>query len=152
MNPEQAGTGGAAAANGLTLERARALARDVGFDEAGLVALPHGDEARDAARFEEWIAAGRAGTMDYLKRASDEGALLRARIHAPFPWARSAIACFAVYNAAQPRSIDPAPREAGWIARYAWSSRVDERGDAAAVGLSQSVAKASAGDGGAAAR
>ncbi len=83
---------------------------------------------RDAARFEEWIDAGRAGTMQYLKRASEEGALLRARVHAPFPWARSAIVCLAVYNAAQPRSIEPAPRDAGWIARYAWSSRVDERG------------------------
>jgi epoxyqueuosine reductase len=128
MNPEQTSTGGAAA-GGLTLERARALCRDAGFDEAGLVALPHADEARDAARFEEWVGAGRAGTMQYLKRASDEGALLRARIHAPFPWARSAIACFAVYNSAQPRSIEPASREAGWIARYAWSSRLDERGE-----------------------
>ncbi len=128
MNPEQAIADGAAEASGLSLEQARALAREAGFDEAGLVALPHADEARDAARFEEWIDAGRAGTMQYLKRASEEGALLRARVHAPFPWARSAIVCLAVYNAAQPRSIEPAPRDAGWIARYAWSSRVDERG------------------------
>lgn len=127
MNPGETVAGGSAAAE-LTLERARALARDAGFDEGGLVALPHTDEARDAARFEEWIAAGRAGSMQYLKRASDDGALLRARIHAPFPWARSAIVCFAVYNAQQARSVDPAAREAGWIARYAWSSRVDERG------------------------
>jgi epoxyqueuosine reductase len=128
MNPEQASAGDAAAAPGLTLEQARALARGAGFDEAGLVALPHDAEARDAARFERWIEAGRAGTMQYLKRASEDGELVRARVHTPFGWARSAIVCFAVYNSAQPRSTDPAPRGAGWIARYAWSSRVDERG------------------------
>jgi epoxyqueuosine reductase len=38
------------------------------------------------------------------------------------------VVCFAVYNAAQPRSTDAAPADAGWIARYAWSSRVDENG------------------------
>jgi epoxyqueuosine reductase len=67
--------------------------------------------------------------MEYLKRANEDGALVRARIAAPFPWARSAIVCFAVYNAKEPRSIEPAPRDAGWIARYAWSSRVNERGE-----------------------
>ncbi|HVZ83456.1 MAG TPA: tRNA epoxyqueuosine(34) reductase QueG [Terracidiphilus sp.] len=124
MNSWEPVAGGGA----LTLERARALAREAGFDEAGLVALPHIDEDRDAARFTEWIGAGHAGSMQYLKRAGEDGALLRARIHGPFPWARSAIVCFAVYNAAQPRSVDPTSPDTGWIARYAWSSRVDERG------------------------
>jgi epoxyqueuosine reductase len=36
--------------------------------------------------------------------------------------------CFAGYNAAQPLSTDAASEDAGWIARYAWSSRVDESG------------------------
>jgi epoxyqueuosine reductase len=56
------------------------------------------------------------------------------------PWARSAIVCAMNYNsaipfvrsedqmaqqprAASPRSIDPAPPGAGWIARYAWTGR-----------------------------
>lgn len=111
-----------------TPERARALALEAGFDEAGLVVLPHADEARDAARFQEWIGEGRAGAMHYLERTAEDGALTRARVQTPFPWARSALVCFAVYNSAQPRSTEPAPREAGWIARYAWSSRVDEKG------------------------
>jgi epoxyqueuosine reductase len=108
---------------------ARAWALDAGFSEAGVVALPHADEERNAARYEAWIAAGRAGTMGYLQRTemgqAQELQLLRARVRTPFPWARSAIVCFAVYHADQPRSTDPAPESAGWIARYAWSSRVD---------------------------
>ena len=53
---------------GLSSELARTLALEAGFDEAGIVALPHANEERDAARFEEWVQAGRAGTMGYLKR------------------------------------------------------------------------------------
>ncbi len=45
MNPEQAIADGAAEASGLSLEQARALAREAGFDEAGLVALAACDEA-----------------------------------------------------------------------------------------------------------
>ena len=47
----------------------------------------------------------------------------------PFPWARSAIVCLAGYHSAQPRSTDPAPAGAAWIARYAWSSRLDANGE-----------------------
>jgi epoxyqueuosine reductase len=67
--------------------------------------------------------------MGYLKREDQEGQLLRARVGTPFPWARSAIVCLASYHSPQPRSTDPAPADAGWIARYAWSSRVDGQGD-----------------------
>jgi epoxyqueuosine reductase len=113
---------------GLSREHARVLAREVGFAEAGVVALPHAEEKRDAARFEEWVGAGRAGTMKYLERAGEDGQLARARVGVPFPWARSAIVCFASYNSEQPRSIDPAAKGAGWIARYAWSSKIDGGG------------------------
>jgi epoxyqueuosine reductase len=66
--------------------------------------------------------------MQYLARTGDRDELLRARTATPFPWARSAIVCLANYHSAQPRSIDPAPEHAAWIARYAWSSRVDSSG------------------------
>jgi epoxyqueuosine reductase len=39
------------------------------------------------------------------------------------PWARSVIVCAVNYNAAAPKSIDPAEPKAGWIARYAWSGQ-----------------------------
>jgi len=113
----------------LSREAVRALALEAGFSEVGLVALPHGAEARDAARYEEWARAGRTGTMSYLTRqAPENGDLVRARVGTPFPWARSAIVCFANYHSAQPRSTEPAPQDSGWIARYAWSSRTDADG------------------------
>jgi len=112
----------------VTRETARAWARKAGFAEAGLVALPYADAARDGARFEEWVGAGRAGTMSYLTRTTVDGQLARARIGNAFPWARSAVVCFAKYNSAQPKSTDPAPDGAGWIARYAWSSKLDASG------------------------
>ncbi len=113
-----------------TLEReaARALALQAGFSDAGVVALPHGQDQRNAERFENWIGAGRAGTMRYLERRNENGALVRARVETPFPWARSAVVCFASYDNALPRSTAPAGPGRGWIARYAWSSRRDEKG------------------------
>jgi epoxyqueuosine reductase len=103
----------------------RELAVNAGFTESGLVALPYANESRDAERFSTWIDEGRAGTMQYLKRTNDAGELVRARVATPFPWARSAIVCLANYNSNQPRSTDPADEDAAWIARYAWSSRMD---------------------------
>lgn len=120
---------GNAGARGLRLEQARGLALGAGFTEAGLVALPHGAAERDAARFAEWVGAGRAGTMGYLERKSAEGELVRGRVAVPFPWARSAVVCFASYDGGGPRSTDGAEAGAGWIARYAWSSRVDAKGE-----------------------
>jgi epoxyqueuosine reductase len=106
----------------------RAAALEAGFAEAGLVSIPHWNEDRNAQRFEEWVQAGRAGTMGYLERTDEDGRLLRARVGVPFPWARSVVACFASYENGHPRSTEPAPEDAGWIARYAWSSRVDADG------------------------
>jgi epoxyqueuosine reductase len=111
----------------LNRELVRALVLEAGFTEAGLVALPYANQERDAARFEEWVRAERAGTMRYLERIGEDGRLLRARI--PFPWARSAVVCLTNYNGPQPRSIEPAAEGAGWIARYAWSSRVNTEGN-----------------------
>ena len=123
------------AADGLTPEQARAFALEAGFQEAGLVALPYEAEARDAERFRKWVAAGRAGTMGYLKRKAEDGRLLRERAGVPFPWARSALVCFASYAfPSAPLSTETQERGSAWIARYAWTSRVlpsrvDERGE-----------------------
>jgi len=91
--------------------------------------LPYADEARNATRFAEWVKAGRAGSMSYLTRMDEAGKqFVRAKVGTPYPWARSAIVCLANYNSAAPRSTAPADPESGWIARYAWSSRVDANG------------------------
>jgi epoxyqueuosine reductase len=102
------------------------LARGVGFSCAGMAPVPAPGSPEDRAersRFSEWVEAGRAGEMEYLKRRDETGALLRSSVRIVFPWARSVIVCAVSYNADQPRSTDPAPAGAGWIARYAWSSK-----------------------------
>jgi epoxyqueuosine reductase len=98
-------------------------ARAVGFDLAGVTAVS-GDGrviAEDDQRYSEWIEAGFAGEMDYLKRTDDEGNYLRGDLRRSVPWARSVIVCAANYNVAAAKSIDPTEAKAGWIARYAWS-------------------------------
>ena len=118
-------------------------ARDAGFHLSGVApAALHDPVATDRemapdARVHEgfselsyldtWIAEGRAGEMEYLKRRDADGRLLRASVQIPFPWVRSVIVCAVNYNSAQPYSIDlqsATPTEnRGWIARYAWSGQ-----------------------------
>jgi epoxyqueuosine reductase len=115
----------------LPNDMARALMIEAGFTQAGLVALPHANEQRDTSRFEQWLQSGRAGTMRYLERRESEvkdGRLLRSRVGIPFPWARSVIVGWASYNQPLPHSTDPTAGNAGWIARYAWSSRKNGQG------------------------
>jgi epoxyqueuosine reductase len=119
----------ASAQPGLTVSAARRLAQAAGFSEASLLALPHGDELREAARLEAWLGAGAHGSMQYLERRNEAGERLRARVAAAVPWARSAVICLAGYHSAQPRSLDPAPEGAAWIARYAWSGRQEAKGE-----------------------
>jgi epoxyqueuosine reductase len=116
-------------ASSLSRELVRKWAKGAGFAEAGVVGLPYPGEERDAGRFAEWLGAGRAASMHYLQRTDETGRLLRTRATIPFPWARSVVVCLANYNSAQPRSTEPADAGAGWIARYAWSSRTDPKGE-----------------------
>ena len=106
-------------------------ARQAGFDAAGVAAVGDPEDpvvAQDAARFAGWVEAGHAGEMDYLKRRDEAGTLVRSAVQVAMPWARSVVVCVLNYNADAPRSIDPAPEDAGWIARYAWSGRAGEDG------------------------
>jgi epoxyqueuosine reductase len=129
LSVDELGTGVEKTITGLTADQARAFALDAGFSEAGLVVLPYADEARNATRFAQWVKAGRAGSMSYLTRMDEAGKqFVRAKVGTPFPWARSAIVCLANYNSAAPRSTASAAPASGWIARYAWSSRVDASG------------------------
>ncbi len=103
-----------------------AAARAQGFDLAGLAAVPDADSSAgidEDQRFAAWVASGAAGEMEWLTRRDAEGALVRGDLRRSMPWARSVLVCAVNYNAAAPRSIDPAPEGSGWIARYAWSGR-----------------------------
>ncbi|MDW5265484.1 MULTISPECIES: tRNA epoxyqueuosine(34) reductase QueG [Acidobacteriaceae] len=107
----------------------RLRAVEAGFDTAG-VAPVYGAESEvgrvDAERFEGWVEAGRAGEMEYLKRRNEQGVLLRSGVEVAMPWARSVVVCAVNYNGDGPLSIMPAEEGTGWIARYAWSGRMDE--------------------------
>ena len=123
--------GSSGEAPSLSRKMAQTLALEAGFSEAGVTAVPQDTAERDAERFEQWVRAGKAGTMQYLKRTEEgtgEGRMIRSRIGLAFPWAKSAIVCFSNYESGQPRSINPAAEGTGWIARYAWSSRRDASG------------------------
>jgi epoxyqueuosine reductase len=105
--------------------------RRAGFDTAGVATVPHPHSdaaAQDESRFVAWVEAGRAGDMEYLKRRDEAGVLLRSGVQQTMPWAQSIIVCALNYNADAPRSIDPAEKGTGWIARYAWSGRTNEDG------------------------
>jgi epoxyqueuosine reductase len=105
----------------------RQRAADAGFDTAGIASVDSPDSTKlDAERFAAWVAAGRAGEMDYLKRRDEQGVLLRSAVQIALPWARSVIVCALNYNASSPQSIDPAPPDTGWIARYAWSGEAEK--------------------------
>jgi epoxyqueuosine reductase len=116
----------------------REQAVEAGFDTAGVAAVDAVDSSNraghvDAERFAAWVAAGRAGDMEYLKRRDGQGVLLRSGVQVAMPWARSVIVCALNYNAAGPLSIDTAPADTGWIARYAWSGRAASPDNAANI-------------------
>ncbi len=107
-----------------------ALARKEGFAKAGIAPIPPpGEEAPELGNFEPWIERGYAGEMEYLKRRDESHRLLRSSLRIAVPWARSIIVCAANYNAEAPKSIDPAPEESGWIARYAWTGYAGQPSD-----------------------
>jgi epoxyqueuosine reductase len=95
-----------------------AAAHQAGFELTGVAPV---DDSADHQHFEEWIAAGRAGEMQYMAARDDAGALKRASLRGTAPWARSVIVCAANYNTAHPFSTETKDPSRGWIARYAWS-------------------------------
>jgi epoxyqueuosine reductase len=107
-------------------EQVATLAQSAGFSSAGIAPIPPpGEEAAsdhpELSYFEPWIERGRAGEMQYLKRRDDAGRLLRSSLRIAVPWARSVVVCAANYNPDAPKSVDPAPPQTAWIARYAQS-------------------------------
>jgi epoxyqueuosine reductase len=92
--------------------RARALARETGFDLAGITGA---DAPRELAFFPEWIARGHAAGMAYLTGQVER----RSDLRTAFPWARSVLCVGLQYDTPAPYSTQ-AEVDRGWIARYAW--------------------------------
>ncbi len=108
--------------DGTIHEQVATLAQSVGFSSAGIAPIPPPGGETDypeLSHFGPWIDRGRAGEMQYLKRRDDANRLLRSSLRIAVPWARSVVVCAANYNPDTPKSIDPAPAETAWIARYA---------------------------------
>jgi epoxyqueuosine reductase len=107
-------------------------AQAAGFDLAGVAAVPESaspDASEEGQHYAQWVDAGYAGEMEYLKRTDAAGDYLHGDVRRSMPWARSVIVCALNYNASAPKSIDPADAKAGWIARYAWSGQLDSNTD-----------------------
>jgi epoxyqueuosine reductase len=95
-------------------------AHAAGFELAGIAPV---HEFGELDRFQEWIAAGHAGEMQYMEARDETGALKRASLHTTLPWVRSVIVCAINYNTAQPYSTEADDPQRGWIARYAWGQK-----------------------------
>ncbi len=98
----------------MRTERVKELARECGFDLAGIAAA---EPAPEAAFYPQWLAQGYAGEMGYLKGRRGE---MRADPRTILSTAKSLICTGLVYNTANPSSGDADPREQGWVSRYAW--------------------------------
>ena len=91
-----------------------------GFDAA---AATSAENPAESQRFIDWVEAGRAGEMEWLKRRDEAGVLVRSAVQVAIPWARSIIVCAMNYHSDAPLSIDEANAGSGWIGRYAWTGK-----------------------------
>jgi epoxyqueuosine reductase len=98
----------------LTADHIRNLARRCGFELAGVAAAV---PAEDRARYREWVAAGRAGKMEYL---TDRRAAVRDDPRNLLPSARSVVCVGKLYQTPWPQSTRFDDAECAWISRYAW--------------------------------
>ena len=95
-------------------EQVKRLARECGFELAGIAAAA---PSADAGRYRRWVEQGMAGEMGYL---TDRRATLRADPRSLQPSAQSIICVGKLYNGPQPYSTEFTSTDLGWISRYAW--------------------------------
>src|SRR3954468_21966134 len=83
-------------------------ASDAGFERVGVAPAAH-PEMHDLGRFTEWVEAGYAGEMEYLKRRNEEEQYKRASLQQARPGAKSLFVAAINYNPPRP---DPSTRHA----------------------------------------
>jgi len=102
----------------LTAETIRELARECGFELAGVAAARPGPEGTpERAWYHEWVASGFAGEMRYL---TGHGAAARDDPRNLLASARSVVCVGKLYNTPWPYSTQFDAGERAWISRYAW--------------------------------
>jgi epoxyqueuosine reductase len=102
----------------LTAASIRELARQCGFELAGVAAATPGPEgAPERAWYHEWVAKGFAGEMRYL---TGHGAAARDDARNLLASARSVVSVGKLYNTPWPYSTQFDAGERAWISRYAW--------------------------------
>jgi epoxyqueuosine reductase len=97
----------------LTAAEVKRQATELGFDLCGVApaaALP------ELWFFREWLDAGYAGEMEYLRRSANR----RMDVREVMPSAQSVIVFGTIYNSDRPYSTETADRSLASIARYAW--------------------------------
>src|SRR5437764_282551 len=115
-------------------EKIKAFALEEGFDLCGIVSVDEDPALPELEYFQEWIAEGRAGEMEYLKSCNEAGELKRAALRNAVPWVRSVVVCAINYNADQPYSTEVSDPERGWLSRYAWFKQSAAAGHAEGSG------------------
>ncbi|HWC19660.1 MAG TPA: tRNA epoxyqueuosine(34) reductase QueG [Terriglobales bacterium] len=104
------------------LEFVREAGRAAGFERVG-VAPASDPEMEELSHFADWVDAGYAGEMEYLKRRNESGEYKRSSLLHALPWAKSVIVAAMNYNPAAPKSTEKTDATRGWISRYALSPR-----------------------------
>ena len=104
----------------MTGETVRALARECGFELAGVAAA---EPVADAAWYRQWVSAGYAGDMRYL---TDRRAAVREDPRNLLRSARSIICAGKLYQTPWPLSTEFDSETRAWISRYAWGDDYHE--------------------------
>lgn len=102
-------------------ERIKELAREHGFPLVGIAAVPADGAAPGAGIFQDWLARGLHGPLDYMAQSAPQ----RTNLHERFPWARSVLCVGLFYDgreaeamrAGSPQSVNDALLT--HVARYA---------------------------------
>lgn len=116
----------------MTSEDLKKIALESGFDLAGIALA---EPTADARGFQDWVAGGNAGQMQYL---TDHRAEIRNDPRQLLPSAKSILCVGKLYNTPYPYSTQWNEEERAWISRYAWG---DDYHDILRNGLERVVAR-----------
>ena len=118
----------------MTSGEVKRRAVELGFDLCGVAPVA---EFPELSFYQEWLAKGYAGDMEYLHRTASR----RADVREIMPDARSVIVLGTRYNVDRPYSTEVASPSAALIARYAWGDDYHDVIGGADVGIDRVAAR-----------